>query len=397
MVYVGLPERQRAVGEISARLPDLTRSTIAVVQETIPAYRDLSADQLRDVSAIASWVLLRVPQLWAEQTEFDDHDLARFRAIGAARAEDGRPITAVLRAYRVAAIRATSELTDLGRRYLDFDDIAALPQTLLTALDELSEALNSGYTAARNRLTGDRDRALRELLDDLIIGRQSSPETLADRSNELGVSLPAHPVLLVAEPADPARSAGINTLAQLRDALIVPETADHLATLRGSRAVLLLPQPALPQIEVVLAGRAWRGCVIVRKQLNDVAAAYRLAADALDSAPAHAFRARPLLDDADAQVLALLRARPSADPTAVAGAVLGPLIEPAHQHLLDGLAGFLSSGSATGAAQQLHLHPQTLRYRLSRVRALTSRDPHDPWHRFTLDIAVQLAGGRDTE
>jgi hypothetical protein len=32
------------------------------------------------------------------------------------------------------------------------------------------------------------------------------------------------------------------------------------------------------------------------------------------------------------------------------------LTDPAHTHLLDGLAAFLSTGSATGAAERLHLH-----------------------------------------
>jgi DNA-binding PucR family transcriptional regulator len=118
--------------------------------------------------------------------------------------------------------------------------------------------------------------------------------------------------------------------------------------------------------------------------------AYRLAADALDSAPAYAHDGRPVLDDGDAQVLALLAARGTARPDQVVVSVLGALADPGNRHLLDGLDAYLTTGSATAAAAQLHLHPQTLRYRLRRVREITGRDPRLPWQRLVLDVARHL-------
>jgi DNA-binding PucR family transcriptional regulator len=165
-------------------------------------------------------------------------------------------------------------------------------------------------------------------------------------------------------------------------------------TTRGPRAVLLLPARAAQALPAALTLHHWRGCAITGEPTEQLPTAYRLAADALDTAPAHAYGAEALLRDADAYVLALLGARPTAAPERVARAVLGPLLRPDRRHLGEALDAYLDTGSATAAADLLHLHPQTLRYRLRRIRELTGRDPRRPWQRLTLDIARNLAGRR---
>ncbi len=130
--------------------------------------------------------------------------------------------------------------------------------------------------------------------------------------------------------------------------------------------------------------------MIAEQPVAEASRAYRLAVDALDTAPAHAYDDHRLLADGDAHVLALLSARPTARPADVVRTVLGPLHEPRHAHLLAGLGAYLATGSATAAAEQLQVHPQTLRYRLRRVRELTGRDPRQPWQRLVLDIARHL-------
>jgi DNA-binding PucR family transcriptional regulator len=51
----------------------------------------------------------------------------------------------------------------------------------------------------------------------------------------------------------------------------------------------------------------------------------------------------------------------------------------------------LQTGDAVAAAQLLHMHPQTLRYRLKRVSALTQLDPRQPWARYLLQTAVLIS------
>ncbi|MEV6015461.1 helix-turn-helix domain-containing protein [Streptomyces sp. NPDC051997] len=368
--------------------PRVVEAIVAAVHEQVPVYAALDDSRLPEVRAIAAWGLERLLQLWATDGTLGPADLRRFRGIASARAADGRPVRAVLRAYRVAGTVLTDEVAARAPR-LGAADAFALARMLLVSLDTLSEEMATAYAATSEDLAGDRNRALRLLLDDLIAGRHASVGALADRSARLGVQLPDPCCLLVAEPAaadrpDPAHG----TATDLLDALAPPGgEVTSLATVRGSRAVLLLPLAASARVAAVLGERSWRGCVVTVESPDRIALAHRLAADALDTAPAHAHRSGRVLTDADAQVLALLAGRPAATPGQIARLVLGPLAEPAQGHLLDALTAYIDSGSANAAARALHLHPQSLRYRLRRVLELTGRDPRDPWHRLTLDIA----------
>jgi hypothetical protein len=386
---VGVAERRAIRRAFDARPAEVADVLIDAITAEIPAYRLLAPPQLAEVRAIASWALRRIVELWGDGGSLTDADLARFRGIGAARALDGRPLPVVLRAYRVAATRATDLVVAEGGGRLDTLDLLALVRLWLASVDTLSEAVYAGYTAASERLVGDRELALRDLLDDLLTGRLTSPAALGDRCRGLRVTLPPRPCLLLAGPAagDVPPGAGAALVNVLPDA----GEATVLSGVRGGRAVAVLPS-GTTGIAEALAARGWRGCAVGGFPSGDLTRAYRLAADALDLAPAHAFEGRPLLSRGDAQVVALLAARPTASPADVVTEVLGGLVEPGARHLLDGLAAFLVTGSATGAAESLRLHPQTVRYRLRRVTALTGRDPRRPWDRLVLDVARTLAG-----
>jgi hypothetical protein len=372
--------RQLVQRDLAAETPAVSEAMIAAVRAQIPAYRQLHPTQTAEVAAIATWALTRIVELWVDGGTLTARDLARFRGIGAARARDGRPLTAVLRAYRVAAGHAIDAVVGYGRGRLSTDDVVALTKLWLASVDELSEALFEGYRSATEHLAGDRERALRELADDVLVGRQASAGALADRFAQLAVSVPERPYLLVVEHADEVAGR------ELAAALV----GDFLITTRGRRVAMLLPPVDPAALGSAVAARGWPGCLITRYPLVDMPTAYRLATDSLDSAPPYAHDGRPLLDDGDAQVLALLAARGTARPDQVVASVLGALADPGNRHLLDGLDAYLATGSATAAAAQLHLHPQTLRYRLRRVREITGRDPRLPWQRLVLDVARHL-------
>ncbi|MGW3976656.1 PucR family transcriptional regulator [Streptomyces mirabilis] len=368
--------------------PRVVAAIVSAVHEQVPVYAALDDSRLPEVRAIAAWGLERLLHLWVTDGALEPSDLRRLRGIAAARAADGRPVQAVLRAYRVAATVLTDEIAARAPR-LAAADAFALTRMLLTALDTLSEEMTTAYAATDEDLAADRDRALRLLLDDLIAGRHASVGALSDRSARLGVQLPDPYCLLVAEPVGAERpDMALDAATGLLEALAVPgDEGVSSATVRGSRAVLLLPGAAAARAGVVLGARSWRGCAITGESLDRVAVAHRLAADALDTAPAHAHRPGRVLTDADAHVLALLGGHPAAAPDQVARLVLGPLTDPGQRHLMEALTAYIDAGSASAAARVLHLHAQSLRYRLRRIHALTSRDPRDPWQRLTLDIA----------
>jgi DNA-binding PucR family transcriptional regulator len=56
------------------------------------------------------------------------------------------------------------------------------------------------------------------------------------------------------------------------------------------------------------------------------------------------------------------------------------------------LAWLESAGDANAAARRLHVHPQTIRYRLRQVSELFGEALHDPDDRFRLLLALRVRG-----
>jgi sugar diacid utilization regulator len=59
-------------------------------------------------------------------------------------------------------------------------------------------------------------------------------------------------------------------------------------------------------------------------------------------------------------------------------------------HLLETLRAYLESGEQQAAARRLSVHPNTLRYRLDRIREITDLEPDDPETRLNLTVALRI-------
>ncbi|MGW5267993.1 PucR family transcriptional regulator [Rhodococcus sp. NPDC003994] len=387
--------RDTAALRIERDLPAIVAVAVRDIADVIPTYRTLSREQAADVEGIAFWSFRRLLQLWVSpDLAVDAADHAHFRAVGSARAYDGRPLSDVLRAYRVAVESLLRHIGDTYLTDLDTTDVADLGLVALSAIDTVYEQIISGWSDARDHLTNDRGRARAALLDDLLVGRQSSPGALADRTRELGLALPATVSLLAfvrAGDDGPVPDDDVEALgAALRVDAAPDATTDVLTTRRDTTVVVLAaPVARLDALEDVCRRADLRGSAATCA-LPDVATTFRRVARSLTAAPVHAFDKRAVLRDGDSHLLSLLAAQPGVDPIAVMTSILGPLVDHSHRHVLDGLAAFIATGTATEAAAVLHLHPQTLRYRLRRARELTGLDPRHGWDRLALDVAIHL-------
>ncbi|MFC6148713.1 MULTISPECIES: helix-turn-helix domain-containing protein [Mumia] len=373
--------RQRlAVQRAVARDADqVTARVIGVVLREIPAYAHVSPTQRDEIAAIASWALQRTVEMWVDESSMTASDLRRFRGIGAARATDGRPLPAILRAYRIAAVESADLIVELGAGTLDVTDVAALNRTMLVGVDELSEALFAGYEEASAHLREDRDRVLATLAADLLAGRQTSRAALADRSTRLGITIPSRLVLTLTAPsATPTPVPRTESPSHPRPFHLTHASASHTAHLTEG----LLPPST--------GGRV----VLDDLTVAQLPRAYRLATGAYDHAPARAYARSGPLGLADVLLVALLAGTDPEAGSDLPAAALGPLLEPAQAHLLDGLAAYLDHGRATEAAAALSLHPQSVRHRLRRVRDLTGRDLDDSWDRLVVDVARTALGTR---
>lgn len=345
---MGHEQRARVSAGLSRDRAGLVERIVAEVYAEVPAYRALHGAQLAEVRAIAGWLVSRSLELWAAgATRLPPEDVERLRGIGRSRAADGRSIGAVVRAHRVGSAAAVRLISAHAAGDLDAADVFALSELWLTSIDQISEELSAGHAETALRMDADLERARRAFLDDLLSGRQASRGAIRDRARTVGVAPPDPAVLVVAgdggsSPEDPPRAATVSAGMELLGA-IAPAAADPLLTTRSGRVVLLVSPDDADRVAAVLGARPWRGCVLAPRALADMSAAYRLADDALETAPPHAFGPAGVLSDADACVLALLNGGP-VTPAAVRRTVLGPLLAPGHAHLLETLRAYFRGG-----------------------------------------------------
>ncbi|MFF4815736.1 helix-turn-helix domain-containing protein [Kitasatospora sp. NPDC001309] len=348
-------DRSAAVARILADEPGMVEAALAAVTREIPAYANLDARQLEEVRSLIVWTLRRVLELWSVDGALDAGDLRMFRGVGAVRARDARPLAAVLRAYRVAALAFFDRI---GERFPDTvpsRDLSALARVWLTVLDQSSEAVFDGYESTGRILSEDRERALRGLLADLLLGRQSHAGTLRARLRELDAELPATFDLLVVSPA--AGAAG---------------SADDAARAAALAATALDARTAADRagdLELTSLHTVMDGVGVALLKAVDPAALDRLTG-------AHALTGARLTGV-------------TAAPARVTDAVLGHLAQDDDtRRTLDAV---IYADGAAGAAARLHLHPQTVRYRLRRLATTTGRDPRTPWNRFVFQTALLTA------
>ncbi|MEU9506814.1 helix-turn-helix domain-containing protein [Micromonospora sp. NPDC048170] len=395
---MGLPERLAVQRRLVERGGRVDERVIAAVLREVPAYTTISPAQVAETRAIAAWAIRRLIEMWIDDTTLTAADLQRFRGIGAARATDGRPLFAVLRAYRVAAVEISDLVIDLASDGLALSDVVALNRTLLTSVDQLSESLFAGYHSAAEQLSSNRAQMLAGLTHDLLTGRQTSAAVLADRAAQLGIAVPATLALVVVAPDTTGTVLSEGDVADLASSISSAgggQPLDVLHALRRHQGVLLAA--TIPDLTGELTSRRWRACVIRGVTPAAIPAEFRLASAALDHAPDEAFADSPILDRGDAMLVALLRGQPSVDPAELAAEALGPVAEAKNAHLLEGLREYLRRGSSTEAADRLGLHPQTMRHRLRRITELSGRDVRLSWDRLMLDIArsADEVAGRD--
>jgi DNA-binding PucR family transcriptional regulator len=170
-----------------------------------------------------------------------------------------------------------------------------------------------------------------------------------------------------------------------------PET---LATTIDGTGCLLLPDSEGPGRPAALERAAGRGALALGPAVEPAAAAesWSLALALLQAAAAGMVPSERLLraEDHLAELL-LFEGRPLADR--IAARRLRPLADltPKAQARMreTALAHVRHNGNAVAMAAEMHVHPQTARYRIARLRELIGDELDDADARFELEIALR--------
>lgn len=362
------------IGRLREGLPDVAVQTIEAITAEVPAYAEAFTGEMG--SKIERAVRAALGTFLDLVSRPDDAGrmapaLEGAYALGAGEARSGRSLDALLAAYRVGARVSWRELAAISVRAGEAAPVIAhFAELVFAHIDELSAASVKGHadelaTTGRARL-----RRLERLAVALLAGD------------------PAHEVQDLAERADWAPP-------QTLTAVLVPERGARAAAdlLAAGTLVLAEAGPEAPDLSVLLVPDvqassrahltrllAGRGAVVgpARPWL---AAGSSLARALRVLTIAGPVRAGTVLDTedhlvalvvtADGPALADLRARVLAPLAGERAATAAKLAETLRSWLLH-------HGRREDVAADLFIHPQTVRYRMSRLRELYGDRLNDP-------------------
>jgi PucR C-terminal helix-turn-helix domain len=371
-----LPPRVAEV--LEPELPVITREVLVAIGHEVPEYaRPLESAFGEALRTGVDEALRRFVNLVRDPDSTDDDAREASVALGRAELRAGRTLDALQAAYRVGARVAWRRLATASHAAgLDQETAARLAEAIFAYIDGLSADSVEGYAQAQAEHAGERDRRRTELLAALV-GRAPGADTTG-LVRSLGWPLPRSAAAMICPPErlpGLARRLGTDVLAAQLDGfgcVIVPDAEGP------GRAEL---------VRVAAAGR--RAAIGPDVLLAQLPLSWQLAMATLELADGDS------LAVADEHLAILLTSLAAPVVERIAETRLSPLraLTPAaHDRMTTtALAYVQHAGNAAAMARALHLHPQTARYRIARLRGLLGDQLDDADARFELEAALRSA------
>jgi sugar diacid utilization regulator len=304
------------------------------------------------------------------------------------------------------------------------DDVAvereaalAIAGRILEHIDLVSVAAAQGYLEELQTVWSDREVIRRDLLEALISGDGDS-EQVRRLARSLRLRLSESYIVVVLRavewpPQELQRSLGQQTglrpLVQAVRARLLPATGTLLMGVRHGEVIALYPFDDQAELATVrrrcssLAGAlesadARIGISSCHLGLGQLAASYAEAREAAEIAAGTDAHGRVVAFE-DVLIDSIVRASGHADR--ILEGTITPLLAYDAEHkaeLVPTLRSYIQAGfNLTRCADSRGVHPNTIVYRLRRVRELTGRDPHVPDDLLLLQLGLKLTGLRSAE
>ncbi|MFC8513394.1 helix-turn-helix domain-containing protein [Streptomyces sp. NPDC057257] len=311
---------------------------------------------------------------------------ATYHALGRGVALEGRSLEVLQSALRIGGMQAwrlmgrTAE--ELG---LDSAVVAALGELAFRTVHEVAEAAAEGYAQARPHSTEQLERRRRRLLDLLLGEGPVSLDAVHDLAHGARWSVPRRVavVVLAAGPEQRAEERPLSAAGALVDVesrpprMLVPDPDGSGRFAGRAFALALRGRPAAigPTVPLVEAAQSLRWASLALGLMGRGV----LPRQGVVRCDRHL---STLLLHADEPLLAQLEAR--------ALAPLDGVSEGQRARLAETLLAWLLGGSnVPDVAVRLHIHPQTVRYRLRQLEKLFGDALHDPASRLDLILALR--------
>lgn len=368
---------------MEAELPAISDEIIATLGREVPAYtRPLSGafgDAVRGgvSQALGQFVaMVRDPE-----TSQREEGRRVYLALGRGELEAGRSIGALLAAYRIGAQVAWRHLGESSMAAgLSQRDTNLLAESIFAYIDELSAESAEGYAQAQAERAGELDARRAELIDLLVRGAiGSDARALASLSEQARWPVPRELTVIVWDealgrtPAARLPQGSVFTLLDRRFVAIVPEPRDRARRGQLTRGFATIASGLGSAATPAAAPRSYQHAVAammlgVERGIDGIVPSDEHRSELI-------CRADPLLVEEIRQS----RLAPLDGETANARSRLTETL----------LAWLRHDGNVTEAAEELHVHAQTMRYRLARLRELLGAQLDDPDARFELEYALR--------
>lgn len=401
------------VERVAARMEDTSRRMVERYGAEIVDYRvlddtvlykdvlEISRDNLRALIANVRRGELLAPE-----------EVERTRDGAARRVHQGVSLEGFLHAFRLWGRCVWEEVMTAARtdRPAEREAALVLAGRIMSHTDVISTAGAQAYLDEAQGIWSDREVVRRDLLDALLSGNADS-EPARRQATSLQLHLRDDYVVLVVHRPDGEEGAAAPLAVRAAMRRIIdtakmhlrPRTGSLLVGTRQGEAIALYPVEGARDLErlrrhcAAFAGAAANGSLSVgvgglHPGLAGIAASYAEAREATGIALETGLVGRAVHFE-DVLLDHILRSSPLADR--MLGEAIGPLREydeRRNAELLRTLRAFFDSGyNLTRAAATLSVHPNTVVYRLRRVRELSGRDPHDPNDLLLLSLGLRLA------
>jgi hypothetical protein len=370
-------------------LPDLTDAIIGAIAAEVPAYaQPIEGAFGRALHVGVRTALARFVDRIEDPASEDAGTSELYVDLGRAEFRAGRSLDALLGAYRIGARMAWERFVAAGETSgHEPATLYRLASAIFSYIDGISADSVEGYAQERAAAEGERQRRRRSLAR-LLARDDVGVQEVHDLARVAAWPRPATVAALVVgangdgEPPD-------------GDRLASRLGGETIAAVEGSQTVAWVPDPEAPgrraQLETALEGAlAALGPAVALGRaplsLARARSAYALLTEGrLDDGPlvaADDHLAELLLHGGDTTL--------AADLAAQALAPLQELRPKAAARLRETLAAWLDHpGQVQAVAERLHVHPQTVRYRVAQLRELFGERLDDPDARFELSLALR--------
>jgi hypothetical protein len=376
--------RTAVVGVLRPTLSALTDEVLSSVVEAVPPFEEWWGGRMdvRDGVQQGLAGFLELLEAGGVQETLPANDL--FFDIGRSERRAGRSVGSVLAAYRVGAQAAWRGMVAVGDDAgLAPHELYALADAIFAYIDRLCAATVEGYGYEQSLSAVERVDARRRLVELAVRPRAGAPLTapeLEGAAADAGWRLPARLAVVAFRDERTARVA----------ARLPPDAV--VARVDGTGWALVGDPDGPGRRATVL--QALGG---VRAGIGPSVAALEAAASAALAQRALALAAAPPAPPgpvrADDRRVDLLLLGDPALARGLADDVLGPLaLAPAaaRERLVETLAAWLAhQGEVRPVAEQLHVHTQTVRYRVSQLRELLGDRMATAHGRLELELALR--------